>query len=58
MNKVEHHGGAEGLVCTQQLKHRAPKALGKQRFGHRRQRDERAPRAEHAVGGEHMRVRL
>jgi len=26
----------EGLVCAQELKHRAPEAFGKQRFGHRR----------------------
>jgi len=36
--------------------HWAPNALGKQRFGHRRQRDERAPGSEDAVGSEHMLV--
>mgnify|MGYP001604891225 CR=1 FL=1 len=46
----------EGVVCGQELKHRAPEALGEQRFGHRRYRDERAIGTEHPVGGEHMQV--
>ena len=45
-------------MLDQERKHRAPEALGEQRFGHRRQRDERALGTEHPVGGEHMQVRV
>ena len=45
-------------LLHQELKHRAPKALGQQRFGHWRTRDERALGTEHPVGGEHMQVRI
>ncbi len=48
----------DGGVLNEKLQRRAPKALGEQRLGHRRQRHEPPIGQERPVGGEHMHVRV
>ncbi len=48
----------DGVALNEKRQHRASKAPGKQRLGHRRQGDKPAIGQERSVGGEHRHVRV